>query len=124
MAAATGWRIFSRRNAVPAGVERRLLLSYLGVFVATLAIFAIVAHAAFLVVFEREMQDRLHMMARSAESVIDPTAAGFAVDLNDETIRALSGRIEGIRWSDAAGRVVAGATVPSRPDAGGAQLPA
>lgn len=107
MAAATGWPIRSRRGTVPSGLERKLLLSYLGVFAAVLLFFAILAHAAFLLIFEREASERLQTLLRTAESVVDATATGISVDLNDQTIRALKPESEGLRWSDPSGRVVA-----------------
>jgi signal transduction histidine kinase len=106
MAAATGWQISNRRSAVPSALEWRLLLSYLGVFVAILVLFAILAHAGLVLVFEREARDRLENMVRSAESVVDATRSGFSVDLSDQTIRELNSRTEGLRWSEPNGRVV------------------
>jgi OmpR-family two-component system manganese-sensing sensor histidine kinase len=106
MAADIGWQTSKRRSLQPFDLERRLLLSYLSVFVAVLALFAVATHVAFLAIFQREFNDRLQAMARTAVSVVDATRTGVAIDLSDETIRALNPRTEGLRWSDAAGRVV------------------
>jgi signal transduction histidine kinase len=107
MAADTGWRTSRRRGTLPLDLERRLLLSYLSVFIAVLALFAVATHVGFVAIFERESNDRLRAMAKIAESVVDATSAGLSVDLSDETIRALDPRVEGLRWSDGAGRVIA-----------------
>jgi OmpR-family two-component system manganese-sensing sensor histidine kinase len=106
MASDTASPISRRRSALPSGLEQRLLLSYLTVFIAVLALFAVAMHAAFAAVFERETTERLRAMAKIAESVADTTRSGFSVDLTDETIRALNPRTDGLRWSDASGRVV------------------
>jgi len=107
MAAAIGWPISKHRRTFPERFERQLLLSYMTVFVAILAAFAIAAHTAFAVVFEHESQERLHTMLHDAESVVDSTPSGFSIDLTDQTIRALDPSAEGLRWSDASGHAVA-----------------
>jgi two-component system, OmpR family, manganese sensing sensor histidine kinase len=92
---------------LPSDFERRLLLSYLSVFAGVLAVFALATHFAFATIFDREAGNRLKEMAQTAESVVDATNRGLAVDVNDETIRALNPRTEGLRWTDTSGHVVA-----------------
>lgn len=97
----------SRRGALPSDFERRLLLSYLSVFAGVLAVFALATHFAFAAIFNREADDRLRGMAKTAASVVDATNRGLAVDVNDETIRTLDPRTAGLRWTDTTGQVVA-----------------
>src|SRR5580704_7767330 len=107
MAAVTASRTYRRRSAVPAGLEQQLLLSYMAVFIAVLTIFAVAAHVAFTVVFEREAAERVRTMAGAADSVVDATSSGISVDLGDQALRAFDSSVEGVRWRDRSGRDVA-----------------
>lgn len=107
MAAVTASRTYRRRSAVPADLEQQLLLSYMAVFIAVLTIFAVAAHVAFTVVFEREAAERVRTMAGAADSVVDATSSGISVDLGDQALRAFDSSVEGVRWRDRSGRVVA-----------------
>jgi hypothetical protein len=62
---------------LPEGLERRLLMPYLGVFVAVLAVFAVLTHVAFSAIFQSEIAQQLDAMLEIGESVADAGSSGL-----------------------------------------------